>query len=139
MTAVFLEAFIYDYCVRRKSANYVNKYLEKMDTISKFVIGTRLFATKGIPEDSHILEQMRQLFRLRNNLVHHKTKNSKSPTFSIPPEFEPIQCIKFLRDLCASMELIDPGDQFVDMIKYHINGWLSQLHRRPHVYPLIGG
>jgi hypothetical protein len=42
MTALFLEAYIFDYCARRESATFARKYVDQLDPIAKWVLIPRL-------------------------------------------------------------------------------------------------
>ncbi len=101
-TALFLEAYIYDYGARRSSASFVDKYLDKLDPMAKWVLIPRLVAPPGISQDDEIFGRLRTLFKLRNDLVHHKTKAGGS--FDAPPEFpadfDPHQCVKLIQACC---------------------------------------
>ena len=46
-TALYLEAFIYDYCSRKESSSFA-KSIDKLDPPTKWIIGTRLCNPTGI-------------------------------------------------------------------------------------------
>jgi hypothetical protein len=72
--AMCLEAFIYDYAALCLSDTYVQKYLDKLDLVSKWIVFPRLVSGKEIPRDSHAFERLRKLSRARNDLVHLKSR-----------------------------------------------------------------
>src|SRR5258708_2316783 len=83
-TALFLEAYIYDYCARKESDAFADKYLDKLDPVAKWIVIPRLIVPPGLDRGNEIFERLRKLFRLRNDLVHHKTKQSAD--FTSPPD-----------------------------------------------------
>jgi|GEM_PF-6053103 len=137
MTALFFEAYIYDYCVRKKSSSYFKKYLDKLDPVAKWVIGTKLFSPIAMNEDSHHLDFLRKIFKARNELVHHKTKDSNTEGYSIDAKLYPEHCLKFIRDFAIEMKRIDPDDIFADMVKRHLESWMSYFAKDPSMYPLL--
>jgi len=100
-TALFLESYIYDYGARRESASFVEKYLDRLDPVAKWVIVPRLVSPPGLNRGDEVFERLRRLFKLRNDLVHHKTKIGED--FTSPPEFpedmKPHHCVKLIQDM----------------------------------------
>jgi hypothetical protein len=138
-TALFLEAYIYDYGARRESASFVNKYVDKLDPVSKWVIIPRLVAPPGLNTDDEVFERLRRLFRLRNDLVHHKTKAAED--FTAPPEFpddmEPHHCVRLVQDLLQRLRAADPADDFADFVLRHIDSWIEYISKDIRFYPIL--
>lgn len=137
-TALFLEAYIFDYCARKKSASFFKKYLDKLDPVAKWVITTRLLLTEGISEDDEVIERLNKLFKTRNELVHHKTKNSEDFMSSpeIPEELEPIRCIRIIQDLLKKLLELDNEEQFADYVLSHLGSWAYHSSKDPKFYPI---
>lgn len=137
--ALFLEAYIYDYGARRSSANFVDKYLDKLDPVAKWVLVPRLFAPPGISQDDDIFRRLRELFKLRNDLVHHKTKTGGH--FDSPPEFpsdfEPYHCVKLIQDVLLKIRAVDPEDHFADFVLRHIDSWITYSSKDSRFYPIL--
>jgi hypothetical protein len=137
--ALFLEAYIFDYGARRESASFVDKYLDKLDPVAKWVIVPRLVAPPGLSRDDEVFERLRRLFKLRNDLVHHKTKSGED--FLSPPEFppnmEPYYCVKLIQDMLLRLKAADPEDQFADFVLRHIDSWIKYASKDSRFYPII--
>jgi len=73
-SALCLEALINDYCITKKSANYFNQYIDKLDPPSKWLLIPQLIAGKEFSSDSKAFELIKNLFSIRNKLVHPKSK-----------------------------------------------------------------
>jgi hypothetical protein len=72
--AMCLEAFIYDYAATNLGDTYVQKYLDKLDLVSKWVIIPRLVLGKEISRDGQAFEYLRLIKRERDKLVHSKSR-----------------------------------------------------------------
>ncbi|MHB9093495.1 MAG: hypothetical protein ACYC21_02390, partial [Eubacteriales bacterium] len=73
--ALAVEAFIYDYGARNTSDTYIQKYVDKLDTISKWVVIPKLVTGKEFPKENQSFELLSRLVKNRNSLVHHKAVN----------------------------------------------------------------
>lgn len=138
-TALFLEAYIFDYGARRESASYVDKFLDKLDPIAKWVVVPRLVVPPGLNRDDEVFERLRRLYKLRNDLVHHKTKISEY--FTSPPEFpdnmEPHHCVKLIQDMLLKLRTADPEDKFADFVLRHIDSWINYVSKDSRFYPIL--
>lgn len=138
-TALFLEAYIFDYGARRESASYVDKFLDKLDPIAKWVVVPRLVVPPGLSRDDEVFERLRRLYKLRNDLVHHKTKISED--FTSPPEFpdnmEPHHCVKLIQDMLLKLRAADPEDKFADFVLHHIDSWINYVSKDSRFYPIL--
>ena len=72
--ALCLEAFIYDYAAHNFSDTYAKKYLDKLDLPSKWVIIPKLVTGKEFSRGSQAFEYLGELVKVRNELVHAKSK-----------------------------------------------------------------
>ena len=76
VTVVFslmtIESFINTYAIEHFSKSHFDKYLDKLDLKSKWVIYPKLIANKQINTHSQAFELLGDLITLRNRLVHAK-------------------------------------------------------------------
>ncbi|MEW5929772.1 MAG: hypothetical protein AB1941_20140 [Gemmatimonadota bacterium] len=138
-SALFLESYIFDYGARRESATFVDKYLDKLDPVSKWIIIPRLIAPPGMNREDEVFERLRRLFKLRNDLVHHKTKAAEN--FTSPPDFpsdmEPFHCVKLVQDLLVNLHRVDPADEFAAFVLRHIDSWITYTSNDSRFYPIL--
>lgn len=73
--AMYCEAYIWDLAASVLGDNYTHKYLDKLDTFSKWVIIHQLLFGESIDPGHHSMEKLKELIRWRNNFVHSKSKN----------------------------------------------------------------
>ncbi len=116
-TALFLEAFIYDYSAR-KSTSMANM-LDKLDPPSKWVIATKLFNDKGIETSNNCFSQLKKIFQLRNALAHNKSKaheigGSKPP--SRIEVLEPDECLSIIKDILEELLKIDSDEIYAKIL-----------------------
>ncbi len=70
--AFFLEAWIYEYTVRKLSKSFFDNHIDRLAPASKWVIVTRLITGRDFPTDSQAFQHLKSLYRTRNWLVHPK-------------------------------------------------------------------
>jgi hypothetical protein len=70
--AFFLEAWIYEYAVRKFSKSFFDNHLDRLRPTSKWLIVTRLVTGRDFPTDSQAFEHLKSLYNARNDLVHPK-------------------------------------------------------------------
>jgi hypothetical protein len=121
-SALAVEAYIYDYAARNVSDSFAKKYLDKLDTVSKWVVIPRLATGNSFPTASKGFALLRSLIRARNNIVHHKSSRMPvteqelkefAENFGRIQEEEKTQvreAIAALDELAAAMESIDPNE-----------------------------
>lgn len=76
-SALTLEAFINNYAIERFSRSYFDNHLDKLNPVSKWVLVPKLITGKAIDTDGQPYERLKKLFKLRDRLVHYKTKRKK--------------------------------------------------------------
>lgn len=76
-SALTLEAFINNYAIERFSKNYFENHLDKLNPVSKWILIPKLAIGNGIDTDGQPYEWLKKLFKLRDRLVHYKTKKKK--------------------------------------------------------------
>jgi hypothetical protein len=72
--ALSVEAFINFYGVKRLGDKSFNDHYERISTLDKIVIITKVSTGKDFPKDNNLFGQLKRLFRLRNMLVHAKSQ-----------------------------------------------------------------
>lgn len=76
-SALTLEAFINFYGINNFSKSYFNNHLDKLTPINKWIVFPQLTTGKQINTDGQSYELLRSLFKLRDKLVHYKTRKKK--------------------------------------------------------------
>lgn len=120
-SAIALEAHINEYGSRRLTATYFERFIDKLDTISKWMVIPRLVCGRAISRDSQAFQHLVELFRLRNKIAHPKARDvemkelASGRPFGIQEhnllfEFVP-RAIKALELLCEEAHGLDPDDQ----------------------------
>lgn len=136
--ALFLEAYIFDYCARKTSPSYTKKYLDKMDPVSKWVICTKLFAPPGISAGKDIIGRINKLNSLRNSLVHHKLgASTTTPPPPFPDDFLPNKCLNLIIDVLSELLAIDPNEEFASFCLRHIDSWFKHAGKDADFYPIL--
>jgi hypothetical protein len=69
-----LEACFYDYAADALGDQYVKDHLDKLDLPSKYLVYPKLVCGTAPNKGEHTFELVRNLTRLRNDLVHAKSK-----------------------------------------------------------------
>jgi hypothetical protein len=73
-SALTLEAFINHYGIERVSRSFFDNRLDKLDPVSKWLILPKLIVGRQLDTDGQAYELLKGLFKLRNKLVHYKTR-----------------------------------------------------------------
>ncbi|MHC1694010.1 MAG: hypothetical protein AB9835_01775 [Eubacteriales bacterium] len=74
-SAMSLESFIYDYTAKNLGDNYVDKHLDKLDAVSKWLIIPTLVTNKTLSKDEKTYCYLTECIKSRNNYIHIKSKN----------------------------------------------------------------
>lgn len=72
-----LEAFFYDYGASALGDEFVEEHLDKLDLKTKFIVYPRLICGKSPAKGEHAYSSLSTLVRLRNDLVHFKSRPFK--------------------------------------------------------------
>ena len=72
-SSMCIEAAAFDFAASQLGDDYVEKYLDKLDIIAKWVVVPKLISGRTLKEDGPALNGLRILVRSRNGLVHHKS------------------------------------------------------------------
>jgi hypothetical protein len=78
--AFSLEAWIYEYTVKKLSKSFFDNHIDKLRPVSKWVIVTRLVTGRDFPTDSQAFEHLKSLYKARNDLVHPKPSTQPEDT-----------------------------------------------------------
>lgn len=73
-SAMCLEAIINRYAISRSSKKYFENYLDKLDVKAKWVIFPKIFSDAEFNIESQAFEFLGKVIKLRNELVHYKSK-----------------------------------------------------------------
>jgi len=76
-SALTLEAFINNYGIERFSRSFFDNHLNNLNPISKWLILPKLVVGRQLSTDGQPYELLGGLFRLRNKLVHYKTRKKR--------------------------------------------------------------
>jgi len=73
-SAFLLEAYINDYAIRRISKGYLEKYLDKLNLLSKWIVIPRVVTGKQLDTGSEAIQDLSWLISQRNKLAHYKSE-----------------------------------------------------------------
>jgi hypothetical protein len=96
-SAMVLESYIYDYAARHLTDAYVRDHIDKLDTISKWIIVPKLITGKELPRHRKWFGSLKRLIKTRNSIIHHKS--------SEPPDFTG-EVKKYLEKLQSNDDII---------------------------------
>ena len=77
-TAIAVEAYIYDYAARHLGDSFVRDHLDKLDTISKWIIFPELVTGKGLSQRQHWHGKLKRVIQARNSITHYKSWDPSS-------------------------------------------------------------
>ncbi len=75
-----VEAYIYDYAARHLGDVFVKDHLDKLDTLSKWILVPKLITGRELSRQQKWFELLKKLIKARNSIIHHKS--SEGPTVS---------------------------------------------------------
>ena len=75
-SALTLEALINDYAISNFSREYSDNYLDRLSIRSKWLIIPQLVKGTAMSTDGQTFQRLTELFRLRDRLVHFKTRKN---------------------------------------------------------------
>lgn len=105
-----LEAFINNYAIRNLSRNYFDKYLDKLDLMSKWIVIPRLLIGSQLDLGSQPLQDLNWLIKQRNELVHFKSKTvpvSRLGSIKFFTEKDAQKAILTVKSLALALHKID--------------------------------
>ena len=109
-SALCLEAFINNYAIARLSKNYFTNYLDKLDTVAKWIVIPRVITRKRIDPGSKPVQDLSWLIAQRNRLVHYKSR--EIPIDEIKEsdffwEYDAEKAIKTVKGIVSKLKTID--------------------------------
>ena len=72
-SAMCIETTAFDFAASQLGDEFVEKYLDKLDIIAKWVVVPKLVSGRTLKADGPAINGLRSLVRSRNSLVHHKS------------------------------------------------------------------
>ncbi len=87
-SAMATEAYIYDYAARHLGDTYVKNHLDKLDTLSKWIIIPRLVTGREIFRNENWYGLLTNLIKARNSVVHYKSSEPPVPSPDAKKYFE---------------------------------------------------
>lgn len=89
--AIYIESEVYTYLASNLTDSFVKNHLDKLDPLSKWIVGVQVVTGKPFPKDGQAYELCKKLFSYRNRIVHHKSspmQSNSEKTMKIIDEFE---------------------------------------------------
>lgn len=83
-----IEAYIYDYAARHLGDKYVKDHLDKLDTLSKWIIIPKLVTGREISRNENWRGLLTKLLKARNSVVHYKSSELPVPIPNAEKFFE---------------------------------------------------
>jgi|GEM_PF-2239528 len=74
----FLESYIFDFAGIMLGDNYTKSHLEKLDTISKWILIPKLITGHEIDKSKSYYSRLKNLVMWRNKIIHSKSKDGAS-------------------------------------------------------------
>jgi len=96
-SAMAIEAYIYDYAARHLGDTFVKDHLDKLDTLSKWIIIPDLITGREVPRHGNWRELLTKLIKVRNSIIHHKSSDPSAASRDTK---------KYLKKLSDESELI---------------------------------
>ncbi len=96
-----VEAYIYDYGARGISPTFMEKYVDKLGLLSKWVVVPQLVKGRPFPCEGQGIELLRKLVNARNSLVHFHSgidKSELNPKVLAEKSKEAIRTLDALRE-----------------------------------------
>ncbi len=123
----YLEAFIYDLGAIVLGDSYIEKYLDKLNLESKWIIIPKLITGKELDKSRSYWGDFRELIKWRNNLIHHKTTDAFSyrdnyPNVSSKYEltYDVSKGFKMIKELFYNLDEIDPKGFHLSRINHYL-------------------
>lgn len=136
-TALFLEAYIFDYVARKGNEDLAIR-LDKCDPPSKFILATEILWKNSIQSSEEPYGSIKRLFSVRNKLVHAKSKAGGS-IFEMPDtvgELLPTDNINLLLMVLKKFSKSDSEDEVTNLILRQIAAWLRVAASDLDFYPI---
>lgn len=114
----FLDVYIYEFGGIVLGDRYTKEHLDKLDTLSKWIVIPKLITGKEINKSKSYFSDFKELIKWRNALIHHKSKDAipfivsekKIERNDLKPIYEMVDITKFfkmLNELFIELDRID--------------------------------
>ncbi len=100
-TALAVEAYIYNYAAKNLSENFIDKHLDRLDVVSKWVVIPKLITGQDFPKSGQAFQLLKKLIANRNYLVHSKSANLFSTDEKISEEMSNLVFSKAAKKMIA--------------------------------------
>lgn len=105
--AIAVEAYIYDYAARNLGDAFVRDHLDKLDTVSKWIIVPELVTGRELPQRQYWQGKLKKLVQIWNSITHNKSWD--------PSALPPADLWRKLKK--ASAEINQAAIQSVDLLR----------------------
>jgi hypothetical protein len=126
----FLESYIWELAAITLGESFTKNHLDKLDTLSKWKIIPKLITGHDLNLDSSTIGDLKSLIKLRNNFIHHKTKDFTTIWEKYKKTQEPIQNLyetinilsffKVIKKLFEELNKIDPLGNHINRINWYV-------------------
>lgn len=117
--AMAIEGFIFDYGAVGLGDNFMKDYIDKLDTISKWIVIPKLITGKDFPKDRISFELLCKTIKLRNEFIHIKSKKYSHDNLETLLEKYSDESIKAISELAKDLESIDPNSHARFRLELH--------------------
>lgn len=90
-SAMAVEAYIFDYAARHLGDKFVRDHLDKLDTLSKWIIVPELITGKEMSHNENWQGQLKKLIKVRNSVAHYKSSEPPALDSNAEKYFEKLQ------------------------------------------------
>jgi hypothetical protein len=113
-SALTIEGFINDYGITRFSKSYFDNHLDKLNTVSKWIILPQLVTGTSLSTDGQAFQMLKSLFKLRDRLVHSKTRTKRVCDLNDDDWIRESEASKAIETVRLLMKEIGDLDETVD-------------------------
>lgn len=125
-SALTLEAFINHYAIENVSKSYFDEHIDRLGPRSKWLLVPKLVKSSELPRDGQAYEGITKLFKLRDKLVHYKTRKKKLSDLKEDEDWVTEDHAK------ASLETVELATKALQMLDSSVDiDWLENAKRDP--------
>ena len=126
-SAMAVEAYIYDYAARHLGDAFVKVHLDKLDTLSKWIIVPKLITGNELPRQQHWFELLKKLIKARNSIIHHKSSDVPAVSADINEYLKKQEAdSNFLYETARqSVRLLDQLADKITELDPHESAWVN--------------
>ena len=110
-----LESYIYDYGIRKVGRSFFDTHIAHLRFLSKWIVTVQLATNKPFPRDGKAYQLLHGLAKLRNEIVHAKTKylNDQGIKDKLNPAFyrdAARKAVETMDEIVSTMTELDPSE-----------------------------